>query len=143
MSSKFIFSIDKNLLEPHSSIISELMAHKVRSDCGHADLSLRVIPGVIDTDCKKVVVKISLHLDFSMEYLSTIPNHAIRVYSSVKGKDNVLKSRQFYGTFDISEKDNPLLLVADLCSQEEAMTWSVGSITVDMEVVEKVMSEQQ
>ena len=114
--------------------LGELTAHEVRCDAG--ELSLRIIPGVLDTATNKEVVKISLQWDLSNEFLANMMNQTVKVYSSVKdSKDSMLKSRQSHGTFEINEKDNPLLLVFNLCIHDEVMSWDDETVTIVIEVV--------
>ena len=117
--------------------LGELTAHKGRCDCeGVGELCLRIIPGVHDTASNKEVVKISLQLDLSCEYLARMVNQTVKVYSSVRdSNDSMLKSRQSHGTFEINEKDNPLLLVVNLCIHDELMSWDDDTITIAIEVV--------
>jgi len=82
-----------------------------------------------------VVLTISLRLELSRD-LMRIMDHTVKIFSSVRdNKNGMLKSPQFHGTFDIYEEDNPLLLVIDLCTQDEAMTWSDETVMIVIEVV--------
>ena len=137
--SKFLFSFcipHKSLLEPMVSLC-ELTAHKGRCDCeGVGELCLRIISEVFDTASNKEVVKISLQWDLSTEYLANMVNQTVKVYSSVRdSSDSMLKSRQSHGTFEINEKDNPLLLVVNLCIHDEVMSWDDETIALVIEVV--------
>ena len=115
--------------------LGELTTYKGRCDCeGSGELCLRIIPGVLDTASNKEVVKISLQWHLSNEYLAGMVNQTVKVYSSVRDSNNsMLKSRQSHGTFEINEKDNPLLLVVNLCIHDEVMSWDDETVTIVIE----------
>ena len=104
------------------------------------ELSLTIFPGVFDTAIGEVVVKGSLQLKFSEEYLKQIKDHNVKIYSSVRDKDSQLKSHQSHGTFRISEKKNPLHVIAILCSQNEGQMCDGGTISISIEVEHNSLS---
>ena len=73
-------------------------------------------------------------LKFSKEYLKEIRDHTVKIYSSVRVNDSHLMSHQSHGTFCISEKNNPLHVMAILCSQKEGKICDGGTILVSIEV---------
>ena len=132
-SSKFCFSypIFKSLLEPLRSL-RDLTIHA--DNCKRVELGLTIFPGVFDTAISEVVVKGSLQLTFSEDYLKKIRDHTVKIYSSIRDKDDRLMSHQSHGTFCISEKKNPLHVVSILCSQKEGKMCDGGTISISIEV---------
>ena len=127
LSSEFCFSF-KNLLEPLKSLTNLNMLTLNRE---HVELGLTIFPGVLDTAIGEVVVKGSLQLKFSKEYLK---NHTVKICSSVRDKDSQLISHQSHGTFCIGEKNNSLHVMAILCSQKEGKMCDGGTILVSIEL---------
>ena len=77
-------------------------------------------------------MKTSLQWDLPCEYLARMVNQTVKVYSD-NNSSSMLKSRQSHGTFEINEKENPFVLVVNLCIHHEVMPWDYETVTIVIE----------